>query len=80
MCLCQTLYSLAQKGNWKLMAHGKPVSVATGEKRVWARGDTQEDKRAEEEAELNIEGRRRVPSTVQEETSYEGFPKPGCVF
>lgn len=44
VCLCQMLYPPAQKVIWKLMAHRKPVSVTTGEIKVWARGDSQEGK------------------------------------
>lgn len=64
VCLYQMLYFPAQKGIWKLMAHRKPVRVATGGKRVWARGDSR-DKKAGEEAESNIKGRTKVPSTMQ---------------
>lgn len=50
------------------MAHRKPVRVATGtgRGRIWARGDSQEDKKAREEAEPKIKGRTKVPSTMQE--------------
>ena len=47
VCLCQMLYSPAQRVTGKLMAHRKPGSVATGEIKVQARGDSQEDKRAQ---------------------------------
>lgn len=47
------------------MAHRKPVSVTTGEIKVWARGDSQEDKRTGEGAELKIKGRRKVPFSIQ---------------
>lgn len=48
----------------ELTAHRKPVSVATGEIKVWVRGDSQEGKRAGDGAELKIKGRRRVPFTI----------------
>lgn len=39
--------------------------MATGEIKVWVRGDSQEGKRAGEGAELKIKGRKRVPFTIQ---------------
>lgn len=77
VCLYQMLYFLAQKGIWKRMAHRTPVRVATGGKRVWASGDSQ-DKKAEEEAEAKIKGRMKVPSTMQwrGKLLYKGPPKP----
>lgn len=57
----------AQKGIWKLMAYRKPVRVAIGRKgeRLWARGDSEEDKNDGEEAELKIKGRTKVPSIMR---------------
>lgn len=71
------------------MAHRKPVSVATGEKKVWARGDTQENKRAEEEAELKMEEggspllyrERQVTKGFQSHNVYsENSSKQSCAF
>ena len=66
------------EGIWKLMAQRKPVCVATVGIKLWARGDCQEDKKAEEETKVKLRGGGGSPLLVKGEASYKGLPKPEC--
>ena len=66
------------EGIWKLMARRKPVCVATVGIKLWARGDSQEDKKAEEETKLKLREGGGSPLLVKGEASYKGLPKPEC--